>query len=118
MWWRVIIFLTGISLIFTEGMSVVCLGFLNIHIICAGVNRMHNFTKSDMEELCWLIMRWLCVWSALTDILFIYESMAVQFSLDILYGINHGFDITHDLLVMAWHFNDILRFVFIFYSYM
>ena len=23
------------------------------------------------------------------------------------YGISHGFDITHDLLVMAWHFKEI-----------
>ena len=28
-----------------------------------------------------------------------------------LYGISHGFDITHDLLVMDWHFHYILRLV-------
>ena len=28
-----------------------------------------------------------------------------------LYGISNGFDITHDLLVMAGHFEDILRLV-------
>ena len=27
---------------------------------------------------------------------------------NMLYGINHGFYITHDLLVMDWHFKDIL----------
>ena len=32
--------------------------------------------------------------------------------LDLLYGITHGFDITLDLLLMAWNFKDILRFVF------
>ena len=30
------IFITSISLFFTEGVSVVYLGFLNIHIMCAG----------------------------------------------------------------------------------
>ena len=29
---------------------------------------------------------------------------------DLLYGISHAFDITYDLLVIAWHFKDILRF--------
>ena len=28
-----------------------------------------------------------------------------------LYGISHGFDITHDLLMMDWHFKDILCLV-------
>ena len=28
-----------------------------------------------------------------------------------LYGISHGFDITHNFLVMDWHFKDILRLV-------
>ena len=32
--------------------------------------------------------------------------------LDLSYGISHGFDITLDLLLMAWHFKDILRLVF------
>ena len=32
--------------------------------------------------------------------------------LDLLYGITHGFDITLDLLLMAWNFTVILRFVF------
>ena len=32
--------------------------------------------------------------------------------LDLLYGISHGFDITHDLLVMTWSFKDILIFFF------
>ena len=54
----------------------------------------------------------LCVWISLTNILFIDESMAVQILfLDLLYGITHGFDITLDLLMMAWNFKDILRFV-------
>ena len=55
----------------------------------------------------------LCVWIGLTNILFIDESMAVHilFSLDLLYGITHGFDITLDLLLMTWNFKDILRFV-------
>ena len=53
----------------------------------------------------------LCVWIGLTNILFIDESMAVQFFFD-LYGITHGFDITLDLLLMAWNFKDILKFVF------
>ena len=30
---------------------------------------------------------------------------------DLSYGISHGFDITLDLLLMAWNFKDILRFV-------
>ena len=34
-----------------------------------------------------------------------------SFFLNLLHGISHGFDITHDLLVMVWHFKDILRFV-------
>ena len=42
---------------------------------------------------------------------FIDESMTILFFIYLLYGISHGFDITHDLLVMAWHFKDILRFV-------
>ena len=55
----------------------------------------------------------LCVWIAPTNILFIDKSMAVQiiffyFS----YGISHGFDITLDLLLMAWNFKDILRIFF------
>ena len=55
----------------------------------------------------------LCVWIGLTNILFIDESMAVQiFNYYLLYGITHGFDITLDLLLMAWNFKDILRFVF------
>ena len=54
----------------------------------------------------------LCVWNGLTNILFIDESMAVYIFLDLLYGITHGFDITLDLLLMAWNFKDILRFVF------
>ena len=53
----------------------------------------------------------LCVWIALTNILFIDESMAVQFFLNLLYGIINGFDITLDLLLMVWNFKDILRFV-------
>ena len=36
------------------------------------------------------------------------------YCLDLLYGITHGFDITFDLLLMAWNFKDILRFVFFF----
>ena len=28
-----------------------------------------------------------------------------------LYGISHGFDITHNFLVMDWHFKDILWLV-------
>ena len=28
-----------------------------------------------------------------------------------LHGFSHGFDITHDLLVMDWHFKDILCLV-------
>ena len=52
----------------------------------------------------------LCVWLALTNILFIDDSsMAVHI---LLFGISHGFDITHDTLVMAWYFKDILRFLF------
>ena len=53
-----------------------------------------------------------CVF-ALTNILLIDDSMAVLFFILLLYGISHGFDITHDLLVTAWHFKDILRFVFL-----
>ena len=30
----------------------------------------------------------------------------------VLDGISHGFDITHDLLVLAWNFKDILRLFF------
>ena len=56
----------------------------------------------------------LCVWAALINILFIDDSMAVQiYFMDLLYGISHGFNIIHDLFVMAWHFKDILRFVFL-----
>ena len=44
-------------------------------------------------------------WMALTNILFIEESMAFQMVFccffQLLYGISHGFDITHDLLVLA-----------------
>ena len=47
----------------------------------------------------------------LTNILVLDESMAVQFLL--LYGISHGFDITHALLVIAWIFKDILIFFLI-----
>ena len=49
-----------------------------------------------------------CVFGLLEQIYyFINESMAVQFYfLFLLYGISHGFDIRHDLLVMAWNFND------------
>ena len=47
----------------------------------------------------------LCVCPALTNALFINESTAVQFFWDALYRISHVFDITHDLLMMAWHFN-------------
>ena len=32
--------------------------------------------------------------------------------LDLLYGSNHGFHTTHNLMVIPWHFNDILRLVF------
>ena len=55
-----------------------------------------------------------CVfWIALTIIICIDESMAVHFFFFyVLYGITHGFDITLNLLLMAWNFNDILRFVF------
>ena len=53
----------------------------------------------------------LCVWPALTYIIFIDEFMAVHIFVDLLYGITHGFDITHDQLVMAWHFKDIVIFV-------
>ena len=35
--------------------------------------------------------------------------MALHIFFGLLYGISHGFDITHDLLVMAWHVMDILR---------
>ena len=40
--------------------------------------------------------------------------MAVQiiFFYDSSYGISHGFDITLDLLLMAWNFKDILIFYF------
>ena len=31
--------------------------------------------------------------------------------LDLLYGITHGFNITPELLLMAWNLKDILRFV-------
>ena len=49
---------------------------------------------------------------ALTNTLLKNESMTVQFFfLNMLYGISYGFDITHDLLVRAWHFKDILRLV-------
>ena len=51
-------------------------------------------------------------WIGLTNILFIDESMAVQIFFDLLYGITHGFDITLDLLLMAWNFKDISRFFF------
>ena len=47
----------------------------------------------------------LCVWIALTNILF--------FVVDLLYGISHGLDTTLDLLLMVWNFKDILRFVFL-----
>ena len=44
---------------------------------------------------------------------FIDESMAVQiFFIYLFYGITHGFVIKLDLLLMAWNFKDILRFVF------
>ena len=36
--------------------------------------------------------------------------------LDLLYRISHGFDRTQGLSVMAWHFKDILRFVFFTYT--
>ena len=55
----------------------------------------------------------MCVWVGLTNILFIDEFMAVHIIfLDLLYGITHGFDITLDLLLMAWNFKDILRIFF------
>ena len=41
---------------------------------------------------------------ALTNILFINESMAVQFFWDLSYGMSHGFHITLDLSLMAWNF--------------
>ena len=51
----------------------------------------------------------LCVWIC---IFFIDESMAVQIFFKLLYGITNGLDITLDLLLMAWNFKDILRYVF------
>ena len=50
-----------------------------------------------------------CVWPALINILFIDESMALHIYF---YEISHGFDISHDLLVIARHFKDILRYYF------
>ena len=52
----------------------------------------------------------LCVWIGLTNILFIDEPW--QYTFLLLYGTTHGFNITHDLLLMAWNFKDILRLVF------
>ena len=52
-----------------------------------------------------------CVWIALTNTLFMDESLAIQIIiLDLSYGISHGFDITLDLLLIAWNFKDIVRF--------
>ena len=54
------------------------------------------------------------VWIALTNILFIDKSITVQILfIYLLYGISYGFDITPDLLVMAWNFKDILIFFLI-----
>ena len=57
-----------------------------------------------------------CVFGLLKQIYFLFMSpwRYTFYSLDLLYGISHGFDITHDLLVMTWNFKDILRFVFTF----
>ena len=53
-----------------------------------------------------------CVcWISVTNILFIDLAVQILF-FDLLYGITHGFDITFDLLLMAWNLKDILRFVF------
>ena len=60
----------------------------------------------------------LWVWHALTNIIFIDESMAVQIIYYyLLYGISHGFDITHELLVITGHFKDILRLYIIMFFY-
>ena len=59
---------------------------------------------------CLLLLFGWVVWIGLTNILFNYESMAVQSCCFLLYRITHGIDITVDLLLMAWNFKDILRF--------
>ena len=46
-------------------------------------------------------------------VLFVNPWQYTFYFLDLLYGISHGFDITHDLLVMVWHFKDVLRLVFL-----
>ena len=53
----------------------------------------------------------LCVWPFLTNILFIANPWQYKlFYYFLLYGISHGFDRIHDLLVMTWHLKDILRY--------
>ena len=50
----------------------------------------------------------LCVWIGLTNITLLMNPWQYKFYFfDSLYGITHGFDITLDLLLMAWNFKDI-----------
>ena len=50
-----------------------------------------------------------CVWFGLANILLLMNPWQYKFYFfDLLYGIIHGFDITLDLLLMAWNFRDIL----------
>ena len=57
------------------------------------------------------------VFPALTNTRFKNESMTVQILFwNMLYEMSHGFDITHELLVVDWHFKNILCFaVLLFY---
>ena len=49
---------------------------------------------------------------ALTNTRFKNESMIVQiFFWNMLYEMSHEFDITHELLVLDWHYKDILCLV-------
>ena len=51
----------------------------------------------------------MCVWIALTNMHLLINPWEYTFYFwDLLYGISHGFDITLDLLVMAWNFKDIV----------
>ena len=53
---------------------------------------------------------------ALTNTRFKNESMTIHILfLNMIYGMSHGFDITHKLLVMEWHFKDILCLVILLY---
>ena len=52
-----------------------------------------------------------CVCVLLSQIYFLLMNPWQYNLILLLYGISHGFEITFDLLVMAWNFKDILRCV-------